>query len=67
MYGMKRKEVSPYVTQSISIFLLNVFWVFNYFDGFCDEEGTIFVEFGYDFCFIKLNTKFGLHGVLRYC
>jgi hypothetical protein len=40
--GMKGKEVSPDVIQSISIFLVKVLWMSDYFNGL----GPTFVEVG---------------------
>lgn len=39
-----RKEVSKDFISFISIFIVIVIWVFNYFDGFFDYRGTTSVD-----------------------
>lgn len=62
----KRKEVIPNIAQSVSVFPVNVLWVFDYFEGFSDDVETIFVDVCNDFCCVKLSTMFSLCGMFIY-
>jgi len=51
------------ISLHLSSWLINVFWVFDYLNGFSDDEG----EYLWMFCCMKLSTMFGPSGILSHC